>query len=116
MNRFITNINKIPIKVKHLSSKYHLNEIADHHSRNPATCDAVNCSIHPFIKELTDTVIDTAAKCSLIELDPSLTNRQAWIRAQHQSDACKGAVSHLTSGKVPTNKSGDLFNEMRHYM
>ena len=46
MNRFLTNINKIPISVKHLSSKYHLNKIADHHSRNPATCEAVNCSIH----------------------------------------------------------------------
>ena len=49
-------------------------------------------------------------------MDASLTNRQAWIAAQTQSDACKAAISHLKSGKVPTSKPGDLNNEIRHYV
>ena len=32
MNRFLSNINKISIVVKHLSSKYNLNDISDHQS------------------------------------------------------------------------------------
>lgn len=67
MNKFLTNINKVPITVKHLSSKFHLNEIADHQSRNPLSCSAVNYSIHRFISGLTETVVvDAAAKCASI--------------------------------------------------
>ena len=147
MNRFLTNINKILITVKHLSSKFQLNEIADHQSRNPAPCSAVNCSIHRFINGLTDTIVDAAAKCAPIHpiqepkqpppaaqqetahhqlasqdlsnqitLDTSMTNRQAWKAAQNQSDACKAAISHLKSGKVPSSKPGDTNNETRHYV
>ena len=64
MNRFLTNINKIPISIKHLSNKFKLNEIADHQSRNPAQCSATNCSIHRFINGLTESVVDAAAKCA----------------------------------------------------
>ena len=46
----------------------------------------------------------------------SFTNRQAWKAAQQNSDSCKAAVAHLTSGKVPHNKPGDQHNEMRHYI
>ena len=135
MNRFLTNINKVPISIKHLSSKFHLNEVADHQSRNPSSCSAVNCSIHRFISGLSDTVVDAAAKCGAVRqesqeklslaaqtlssqyfLDDSLTNRQAWRAAQSQSDSVKAAVSHLKSGKVPTVKGGDLNNEIRHYV
>ena len=45
MNRLFTNINKIPLTVKHLSRKFQLSEIAYHQSRNSATCTAVNSSI-----------------------------------------------------------------------
>ena len=45
-----------------------------------------------------------------------MTNRQAWRAAQNQSDSCKAAISHLQSGKVPSNKKGDLHNEIRHYV
>ena len=64
MNGFLTNINKIPVSIKHLSSKFKLNEIADHQSRNPAQCSATNCSIHRFINGLTESVVDAAAKCA----------------------------------------------------
>merc|ERR1712243_505701 len=33
MNRFLSNVNRIPITVKHLSGRYNLNEISDHQSR-----------------------------------------------------------------------------------
>ena len=151
MNRFLTNINKIPITIKHLSSKFKLNEIADHQSRNPAQCSATNCSIHRFINGLTESVVDAAAKCASLsqaqgvelllpedhqgvdallpgapvpklasqvpaDLDNSMTNRQAWKAAQNQSDSCKVAISHLQSGKVPSNKKRDLHNQIRHYV
>ena len=106
MNRFLTNINKVPISIKHLSSKFNLNEVADHQSRNPSSCSAVNCSIHRFISGLSDTVVDAAAKCGAVRqesqeklslaaqtpssqyfLDDSLMNRQAWRAAQSQSDS-----------------------------
>merc|ERR1712101_98016 len=66
MNRFLTNINKVPISIKHLSSKFNLNEVADHQSRNLSSCSAVNCSIHRFISGLSDTVVDAAAKCGSV--------------------------------------------------
>ena len=86
MNRFLSNINKIPLTVKHLRSKFQLQELADHHSRNPTTCTAVNCTINQSINDLMDSVINTAAKCSLLVLNTSLRNEQALIREQRQSD------------------------------
>ena len=70
MNRFLSNINKIPITVKHLSGKYDLNTISDHQSRHPSECQANTCSIHKFIQELTDTVINPAAKCASLQPNP----------------------------------------------
>ena len=113
MNRFLTNINKIPIPVKHLSEKYNLNLLPDHQSRHPSACTAETCSIHKFINELSDTVIDPASRCSPIKPDASFFNRAAWKAAQDRSDSCRAARSHLTSGKVPLAKGGDLHNEIR---
>ena len=45
-----------------------------------------------------------------------MTNWQAWKAAQNQSDSCKAAISHLQSGKVPSNKKGDLYNEICYYV
>ena len=118
MNRFLSNVNRIPITVKHLSGRYNLNEISDHQSRHLATCNAETCSIHKFISELSDSVMDPAAKCAAIDLPPtnhdtSLYNRAAWSSAQERSNSCRAAKSHLTTGKTPTNKSGDMNNEIR---
>ena len=74
MNRFLTNINKVPLTVKHLSSKFQLNEVADHQSRNPSSCSVANCLIHRFIGGLTDTVVDAAAKCAAVRTGPCLTS------------------------------------------
>ena len=70
MNRFLSNINKIPIIVKHLSGKYDLNTISDHQSRHPSDCTSNACSIHKFIDDLADTVLDPAAKCAALRLNP----------------------------------------------
>ena len=42
--------------------------------------------------------------------------RQGWMIAQKESVAYKWAISHLSSGKVPTNKPSDLFKEMILYI
>ena len=70
MNRFLSNINKIAITEKHLSGKYDLNTISDHQSRHPSECEADTCSIHKFIQELTDTVLDPTAKCASLQPNP----------------------------------------------
>ena len=89
MNRFLTNINKIPIVVKHLSGKYNLNNISDHQSHHPSECQAESCSIHKFINELSDTVLDSAAKYAPVKADASFFNRAARISAQNRSDSSR---------------------------
>ena len=58
----------------------------------------------------------TQVPSSLYNLDNSMTNQQAWKAAQNQSDSCKAAISHLQSSKVPSNKKGDLYNKICHYV
>ena len=88
MNRFLSNINKIPIVVKHLSGKYNLNLESDHQSRHPADYQAESCSIHKFINDLSETVIDPAARCAPMKADSSFFNRAAWLSAQENNDSC----------------------------
>lgn len=113
MNRFLSNINKIPIVVKHLNGKYNLNNISDHQSPHPSNCEAQTCAIHKFINELTNTVVDPAAKCTPLKFDASFFNRAARLAAQEHSDSCKAAKLHLTTGKVPTTKGRDVNNKIR---
>merc|ERR1712237_267290 len=65
----LTNINKLPIIAKHISSKFKLNQDADVQSRHTPPCNVTTCSIHRFIDENTSTVMDPAAKCSSLEAD-----------------------------------------------
>ena len=58
----------------------------------------------------------TQVLSSLHNLDNLMAKRQAWKVAQNQSDSCKAAISHLQSSKVPSNKKGDLYNKIRHYV
>ena len=55
----------------HLSGKYDLNSISDHQSRHHSECTAQSCSIHKFINELTETVLDLATKCAAAKPDSS---------------------------------------------
>ena len=77
MNRFLSNMNKITIIVKHLSRKYNLNNISDHQSHHLSECKAESCSIHKFINELSNTVLDPSAKSASIKADSSFFNRAA---------------------------------------
>ena len=79
MNRFLSNINKIPITVKHLSGKYDLNTISDHQSRHPSECESDTCLIHRFIAELSEMVIDPATRCGPIQTTNTFFNRAAWL-------------------------------------
>ena len=105
MNRFLTNVNKLPITVKHLSGKFNLNPTDNHQSRFPSTCNAETCSVHKFVEEMSDTVLDPANRCGALHTDTSLANCAAWLTAQKRNDACKAAVHHLTTGKVATQKA-----------
>ena len=109
INKFITNVNKIPLEVAHVSGKAKLNEGADYQSRSPSTCNSDLCSICNFVKENIEGVIDPAAKNAAVAVVPliSMGNRQAWRKAQNQDPECKAAFSHIKSGKTPSAKAGD---------
>ena len=113
MNQILSNINKIPITVKHLSGKYDLNTISNLQSRRPSEYPSETYSIHKFIAELSETVIDPATKCGPIKTTNTFFNRAAWLQAQNNSDSCRAAKSHLILGKVPTTKAGDMNNKIR---
>ena len=111
MNCLLTNVNKLPIIAKHLSSQFKLNQVADLQCWYTPPCNVNNCSIHKFIDKITSTVIDqqhAAHPSKWTHPSPALK------AAQQNSDSCKVAASHLTSGKVPQSPPGNQHNEMRH--
>ena len=93
--------------------------IADLQSKNPADCRSEFCSIHKFINETIDTIIDPGAKNNNISEDIGFANRQAWKTAQNSNQACSVAKQLLTSGKPPpkaTGKNtGEYWNDVRTY-
>ena len=104
MNRLISNVNKIPISVKHVSGKFKLNPVADHQSHFPSNCNFDNCSICTFVSEDVNSVLDPAARCSAVtpqagainrsslysdKFGASCSNRQSWKSVQNSSDACR---------------------------
>ena len=119
MSSFLTNVNKTKIESKHISGKAKLNPIADLQSRNPADCRSEFCSIHKFINETIDAIIDPGAKNNNISEDIGFANRQAWKTAQNSNQACSVAKQLLTSGKPPpkaTGKNtGEYWNDVRTY-
>ena len=93
--------------------------IADLQSKNPADCRSEFCSIHKFINETIDAIIDPGAKNNNISEDIGFANRQAWKTAQNSNQACSVAKQLLTSVKPPpkaTGKNtGEYWNDVRTY-
>ena len=46
----------------------------------------------------------------------SCTNRQAWKSVKNSSDACENVIKYLQTGKEPTKRVGDVYNEIRQYV
>ena len=119
MSSFLTNVNKTKIESKHISGKAKLNPISDLQSRNPAECNSEFCSIHKFINEAIDSIIDPGAKNSNISEDIGFTNREAWKAAQNSNQACVVAKHLLSTGKPPPKaigkNTGEYWNDVRHY-
>ena len=80
MSSFLSNFNKTKIESKHISGKAKLNPIADLQSRNPADCRSEFCSIHKFINETIDAIIDPGAKNNNISEDIGFANKQVGKR------------------------------------
>ena len=78
MTSFLSNINRIPIISRHISGKAKLNPFADLQSRAPSACCAETCSIHKFVEEAIDSVIDPGAKVFKIDIASPYSNRIAW--------------------------------------
>jgi len=114
MNSFITNINRIPVEVLHVSGKANLNAVGDMQSRNPSTCTAEHCTICTFIHTAINSVLRPNASLGAIS-SRSLYNTKSWAAAQESNAACSMAASHLKTGKQPSKKSGKLLTEVRRY-
>ena len=119
MTTFLANINRIPVISQHISGKAKLNPIADLQSRAPSQCNAEMCTIHRFVEEAVEGVIDPGAKNSNISYSDTYTNRVAWKKAQQRNPACAFAKTLLSSGKTPPRavgkNTGDYYNEVRFY-
>ena len=117
INSFLTNVNKVAIKVAHISGKAGLNAAGDHQSRHPSQCDSAVCSVCRFVNTMAETVLDPAARNAGAEVLPSpiMINRKSWRQAQKQNEACKAAYNHLRTGKTPPSKVGEFFCQVRQY-
>ena len=119
MSSFLTNINRTKIESKHISGKAKLNPYSDLQSRIPAECNSEVCSIHKFINEAIDSVVDEGAKNCKIENDSGFSNRISWRSAQNSNMACTVATKLLTSGKPPPKaigkNTGEYWNDVRQY-
>ena len=114
MNSFITNINRIPIEVIHVSGKANLNAVGDMQSRHPSTCNSPLCSICTFVSNAIASAVNHNAKLAAIH-DSSLYNTKTWASAQRDNIACRTALDHLRTGKQPSKKSGSVLTEIRRY-
>ena len=110
INKFITNVNKIPLEVAHVSGKAHLNEGADFQSRAPSKCNSDVCSICRFVDEHVNGVLDPAAKNAAVAVIPAVSwgNRQAWRRAQKADLECDAAYNLLKTEKHHQPKQATL--------
>ena len=122
MSSFLTNVNRTQIISKHVSGKAKLNPISDLQSRNPSDCSSEFCSIHKFIDEAINSVIDEGAKNCKIGVNASSSgynNRESWKAAQSSNQACIVAKQLLSSGKPPPKAvgkhSGEYWNDIRQY-
>ena len=113
MSSFLTNINRIPIISKHISGKAKLNIVADLQSRTSSDCPTELCSIHKFVSEAMDGVIEnkestvTENKLLMFHTDV-FNNKVAWKKAQENNAACGYAKHLLSTGKPPPKAAGKM--------
>ena len=116
---FLANVNRIPIISQHISGKAKLNPFADLQSRAPSECSAEICTIHRFVEEACDGVINPGARNGNITGVDPYASTAAWKKAQQNNPPCAYAKSLLTTGKTPpkaTGKNaGEYHNEVRFY-
>ena len=119
MSSFLTNVNRTRIESKHISGKAKLNPISDLQSRYPADCNSDHCSIHKFLNEAIDSVVDEGAKNCQIKNEANYNNKTSWKSAQEANQACVISKQLLTSGKPPPKAigktSGEFYNDIRQY-
>ena len=120
MSSFLTNVNRTKIETRHISGKAKLNPLSDFQSRTPPDCHSEFCSIHKFIEESVDSIIDEGAKnCSVNASTKGFTNKESWKSAQGSNQACTVAKQFLSSGKPPPKAigktAGEYWNDIRQY-
>ena len=122
MSSILTNVNRTPIKIRHISGKAKLNAMADLQSRIPPQCTSEHCSIRKFLENTVDSIIEDGPKNNSIKLNDTghaYANRSAWLNAQYANQAINEARKLLTTGKPPPKAigkhSGEYWNDVRKY-
>ena len=118
ISSFLTNINRTKIESRHVSGKAKLNPFADLQSRILPDCEIEGCSIHKFLEDVTEAIVDEGAKNCKIE-SSDFSNRISWLNSQKANQACNTARQLLTSGKPPPKAmgkhAGEFWNDVRQY-
>ena len=125
ITKFLNNINRVDVQVKHVSGKLGHNYIPDYLSRQETPdCTADKCQICNFINQTTDEILDQTARQGAISIEtflqPNSTtpmgNMKTWQNLQLADKACNTAVRLINSGQQPPKKPGPMQNHIRRYV
>ena len=81
ISSFLTNINRTKIESRHVSGKAKLNPFADLQSRILPDCNNEGCSIHKFLEDAADAIVDEGAKNCKID-SSGFSNKISWLNSQ----------------------------------
>ena len=121
MSSILTNMNRTPIKSRHISGKAMLNPIADLQSRTPPICTSEFCSVRKFLQQTTDSILEDGPKLGALTINAEgqYANRNSWNEAQKANQACRETKKLLSSGKPPPKPvgkyAGEYWNDIRRY-
>ena len=125
ITKFLNNINRVHIQVKHVSGKLGHHFIPDYLSRQDVPdCTADKCQVCDFIENNANEIFDQTARHGAITAESLLGpnsstpfgNDTAWLNLQSADKACSSAVRLINSGQQPPKKPGTLFNHIRRYV
>ena len=125
ITKFLNNINRVDVQVKHVSGKLGHNYIPDYLSRQETPdCTADKCQICNFINQTIDEILDQTARQGAISIEtflqPNSTtpmgNMKTWQNLQLADKACNTAVRLINSGQKTPKTPGPIQNNIRRYV
>ena len=112
---FLSSVSRYGALVKHISGSVNL--LSDFSSRNPLSCDNVNCQVCLFIKDTATSVVCNLVSADILQGRVKLpfTNRRAWKDIQRECPDLRKVISHKEKGTQPNKKAKNL-RTVRRYL